>query len=366
MPDDSIAPPDRVLSALYKVQVHFATFRQLTGVDDPWQLTKGKIQKCRELMGREDRIVRGQHPGEDITCVAWTDGAHWLLPEGVKNYSKTVETAQRSDNGLLVQPVWRMTLREMLSQHFANLRQLVLSIAYDLVTIDNLKEQLPSDHIMLKKEFQRCEQVVSDLIQELMDERDRLGKVLTNNVELYERIIITERMIQSGETTEAILGYSVNDLKAAQEHVRDLCQRELSVYEHVLNLTRGRVQEGLRGGEQTQLTRTSRWDYAIHQFEEPPEGMVGLASLMSFERKRLSAIVRSREEELGPTEEGQEVLAQAESVEQPPAPEPEAPPEPKVEEPKEETPQEKEARKEREAKRKLVRRMAAAERRERR
>jgi len=355
MVEDSIAPPDRVLSTLYKQQIHFATFRQLTGVDDPWQLTKGKIQKTRELMGREDRIVRAQHEGKDITCVVWTDGAHWLLPEGVKEYAKSVESLRQGGNGLPIQPVWRMTLREMLSQHFANLRQLVLSIAYDLVTIDNLKEQLPNDHIMLKKEFQRCEAVATDLIQELMDERERLGKVLTNNVELYERIMITERMIQTGETSEAVLGYSLNDLKAAQQHVRELCQRELSVYEHVLNLTRGRVQEGLRGGEQTQLTRTSRWDYAAHQFEEPPKGMVGLAFLVSFERKRLTAIVRSREEELGPTDEGQGLLAQSESIDHPPPPEPEAEAPP--------APERTEAEK-KEARKKLVRRMAAAQRRE--
>ncbi|MFH1740481.1 MAG: hypothetical protein ABIH23_15840 [bacterium] len=349
-PEDTIAPPDPVLAVLYEVQVHFASFRQLTGVDDPWHLTRDRIKRTHERMGREDRIVRAQYEGKDVTCLAWTDGAFWLLPEGVEKYAAAIEETRAAGDGAPTQPVWRMTLRELLVQHTGNLKQLVMSVAYDLVAIESLREKLPTDHTMLKNEFARCERIVGDLIEELLKERERLGKVLGNNVELYERVLITEQMLERGEISEESLGYSSQDLRRAQSRIRDLCQEELTVYEHVLNVARGRVQEGLRGGEHTQLTRTSRWDYTFHQFEEAPSGFLGLSSLVSFERRRLAAIVASREKELGESEEGKTLLQTAAEIDRPKEPPPEEPTPP----PKEEAPKE--------VKKKLVRRMATADR----
>ncbi|HQQ00922.1 MAG TPA: hypothetical protein PLY86_20910 [bacterium] len=355
-PEDSIAPPDPILAVLYEVQVHNCSFRQLTGVDDPWQLNRSRIERTRDRMAREDRVARGQYPGKDISCIAWTDGAFWLLPEGVQKYAEAMDRNRSLANGRSIQPIWRMTLRELLLQHTANLRQLVLSVAYDLVSIEILKEKLPSDHAMLKKEFARCEKIVGDLVEELLKERERLGKVLTENVELYERTLITEQMLRRGEVSEEVLGYTVEDLRRAQDRVRDLCQQELNVYQHVLGVSRGRMQEGLRSGEHTQLTRTSRWDYTFHQFAEPPEGFMGFAMLVSHERKRLAAIVSSREEELGFSEEGKELLDMSKKLDTIPEPGKA----PAVEEPPQEPPTKEEPPKE--AKKKIVRRMATADR----
>ena len=352
-PEDSIIPPDPILAVLCEVQVHNSSFRQLTGVDDPWQLNRARIERTRDRMAREDRIARGQYPGKDLSCIAWTDGAFWLLPEGVQKYAETIDRNRSPANGRTVQPIWKMTLRELLLQHTANLRQLVLSVAYDLVTLEGLKEKIPSDHAMLKKEFERCEQIVGDLVEELLEERERLGKVLTENVELYERTLITEQMLRRGDISEETLGYTMEDLRRAQDRVRDLCRQELNVYQHVLNVSRGRMQEGLRTGEQTQLTRTSRWDYAFHQFEEPPEGFVGFAMLVSHERKRLAVIVASREEELGPSEEGKELLDLSRKLDA----SPESKEVPAEEELAQGTPPG-------EVKKKVVRRMATAERHE--
>jgi hypothetical protein len=354
-PDPAAAPTDPVLATLYEVQIHFATFRQLTGVDDPMELTLDRLRRTRERLAREHHAVRTKHRGEDITCLAWTVGVFWLLPDGVSEYVKAIEKSNAEKEGPGIHPVWRLTVREILDSHIANLRQLVLWVAYDLMTIDALKQKLPRDHVTLKTEFARCERVVVDLIQELSQERERFSKVLSDEVELYERAIMTERMIEAGDVTEGELGYTVETLRAAQKRIEDLCRRELAVYEQVLTMTRGRIQEGLRGGERAQLARTSRWDVAMHRFEEPPEGFMGLASLVSFERRRLAAIVATREEELGPSDEGEALLEESKALDEaekkPPAPppeeevvaEPEKPPKP--------------------AKKKLVRRMATIDRR---
>lgn len=311
--DDTAGGADPILATLHKVQIHFATFGQLTGVDDLRKLTLHQIRRTREWMAREDQIVRSKHEGKDITCLAWTIGAFWLLPQGVNEYFKAVKESRSIGNGSSIQPTWGLTLREMVIQHVGNLRQLALSLAYDLVTIDALEEKLFRHHVNLKKEFDRCEHVVADLIQDLLMERDRLGELLSDdNVELYERLCMVERMFRTGEATETTLGYTLEDVKQAQQRLEQLCRRQLTVYEQL----RERLGEGLRGGERTQLAHTSHLDYGLYQLGELPEGFVGLASLVTFERKRLAALVAAREEELGPSEEGKSLLAQSKELDE--------------------------------------------------
>lgn len=314
--DSATSSSDPILATLYKVQVHFVTFRQLTGVDDPRELTLDRIRRTGERIIRADQIVRSKHEGQDITCLAWTVGAFWLLPEGVNEYIEAIQQSDSITNGFSPQPVWRLTMSEMLDQHLGNLRQLVLWVSYDLMSIDALKEKMPRDHVTLKNEFARCERVVLDLIQELSQERERFSKVLSDEVELYERAIMTERMIKSGELTETALGYTLENLKQAQQRIHELCRRELAIYEQVLNLTRGRMQQGLREGERAHLSRTSRWDYAFSRFDDPPEGLMGRASLVTFERRRLASLVSAREEELGPSKEGETLLAESKTLDE--------------------------------------------------
>lgn len=321
---------DPILSALNKARIYSATFRQLTGVDDPLDLTLDRIRGTRESMARYDRVVRARYVGRDVTCLAWTEGAFWLLPQGVREYFRAIEEVHSRGDGWKVLPLWRLTLREMVANHLGNLKRLILSVAYDLVTIDAFREQLPRDYTMLKKEFSRCERVAAELIGDLLQERDRLVKLLDGvtgrNVELYERAYMTERMIETGQVTTRDLGYGLEDLKRAQQRIHELCQRELAVYEHILNLTRGKMQEGLRGGERAQLARTNRMDYAFHQLDEVPEGFGGMVSLVAFERRRLATLVAAREEELGPSEEGGALLTESKALDEAP---PVAPPKPK-------------------------------------
>jgi len=137
-------------------------------------------------MGREEQVVRSKHSGQDVTCLAWTVGAFWLLPEGVDAYTRVMAQNRSPDGQATMYPVWRLTLREILDKHLGNLRQLVLWVAYDLLTIDKLKDKLPRDHVGLKTEFARCERVVADLIKELSQERERFRKILSQEEELYE------------------------------------------------------------------------------------------------------------------------------------------------------------------------------------
>ncbi|MFH1739153.1 MAG: hypothetical protein ABIH23_09100 [bacterium] len=315
--DHHTAANDPILSALDKAQVHFADFQKLTGVDDVRELTFNRIRKTRERIAREDRTVRFNNSGNGVTCLPWTVGAFWLRHEGLLEYFKVVQRVNATQGNSGVQPAWQLTVREVVNQHIGNLRQLVLSLAYDWVIIEAFSGKLLShDHVALNKELTRCEQVVQDLIQKLLVERESIGSLLGVNVELYERAHITERMIHNGDIDETALGSTLEKLRLAQERARELCRQELAVFEQLLEATRGNVEEGLREGERAQFARVNRLDYTFQRIEEIPDGFVGLASLVAFDRRRLAAVVASREEELGPSKEGEALLAQSKVLDQ--------------------------------------------------
>ncbi len=309
------AEVDPIVDTLNRVQVQFLSFSRLTGVDDLRKLTFNRIRKTRERIAREDQELRLKNEHKDLSCLPWTVGAFWLNPQGLNDYFSTVEKIQTDRRGSAVQPMWQMTLRELLNQHMGNLRQLVLSLAYDWAIIELLSGKLASrDHLTLSKEITRCEQTVQDLIQQFLSEQESLVKLMTVNIEIYERACLTERMIRSGSKAESSVAGTLKNLKRAQERARELCRQELAIFDQLLTSIRGKVQEELRQGEWTQLTRTNRLNFALFQTEELPGGYATLASLVAFERKRLTACVLAREKELGATDEGNSLIAQSQAL----------------------------------------------------
>ena len=65
----------------------------------------------------------------------------------------------------------------------------------------------------------------------------------------------------------------------------------------------------------TQLTRSSRWEYAFSLLgSNVPDGYGGQSMVAEKERDGLQTIVASREEELGESEEGKDALQAAEQA----------------------------------------------------
>lgn len=321
--------PESAVPILEEKAIIRASFEQLTGVAHPWEINIRKFNEIRKKLYRVERELRDNNPTREVTCIIGERGMYWLFEDAYEAYRETIEEAVKElkDGGPM--PVWRYTTTEMLEAHVGNMRQLIMAVAHDAVLLDMLKDSLGDNHVMLNREFENTERNVRAMLDDIRDQGEFLLSSVSHDLLMVERCRITREMIERGVVSEEQLGYSAEELRRVEDVLDERCKKDLPAYEKRLAAIYSRMKDEMRKSESTQLVRSSRWVLAYSLLGEAPQGFRGQAEVASKEHETLSTVVKSREEELGESDEGKKALATAEEAVR--AKEPPPPPEPKEE-----------------------------------
>ena len=330
---------DDLIATLEKEALFERPFEELTGTTHPWEVQYATIRTMRADLQKTELGVRQAYPDRDVTCVLSGTGAYWLPRGGLEKFLKelNIPLKQLKITGPL--PVWKLTTGEIFSSHISNMRQLILAVSHDLVLLDQLHDSLGANHDFLHREFERCERSVRVLLAEIKNQGPNLANAVSESMMLFERARITEAMLDRGEITVKDLGYNLEDLHRAQELLDKRCRKELPAYQQRIQAAYNQMQNALRGGESTQLSRASRWEFAFSLMGTAPKGYEGQMIVSEKERDGLMTVVASREEELGESELGKTALADAHEAMSAKGVEPEAPVEVAIDEPSAPEPQ---------------------------
>jgi exonuclease VII small subunit len=289
--------------ALYKI-----SFLELTGTQHPWDVDYKILKQVQAKLKSAEETVRKTYPDEELTCVISGHGAFWLplagLEEFVKGFEKPLNKL-KLDGPL---PVWKLTTAEVIASHISNMRRLLLTACHDLILLEQLKDSLGNNHTFLQREFENCERTVRKLLEEIAKQGPNLTRAISTNFMLMDRVRITEEMIERGELKSETLGYSLDDLRRAENVLEERCKKELPAFRQRLQALFNQMQQALREGESTQLIRASRWEMAFAMIGKPPPGFQGYSIVSEAERNSMSIIVSSREEELGSSEIGKTAM----------------------------------------------------------
>lgn len=327
--------PDEAIPLLQEHALFSGSFQQLTGLENPWEVNMKVFTKLHDKLLTVENQLRQNFPDQDITCMIAKDSIYWITYDLQQTIQEQInQSLSNMQNGGLL-PVWQMTTSELLNNHIENMKKLILAVSHDVVLLQLLKDTFGENINFLNREFENCERVVKLLIDDLQDQGHFLSKAMSENLHFYERIRITYEMIERGEIDLDNLGYSVEALEQAELKLDERCKKELPSYKQRLTSIMSQMRESLRESENTQLSRSSRWVLAFSMVEEMPQGFKGQAEIANIETEGYSMMVSSREDELGPSESGQNALKSAEEAKAgtPPEPEPvpEAEPEPEPE-----------------------------------
>ncbi|MFB3787237.1 MAG: hypothetical protein ACE15F_12805 [bacterium] len=288
------------------------SFKDLTGSNSPWNLNHKTWQEIRTALARFEHLIRTNNPREEVTCVISGQGVSWLPEAGMEVYYRKFETLQAARNKEEPYPLWKMTTAELFNQHADTLRKLVMSVAHDLVLMEQMRGPLGSHHLLLHREFEQSERGIRLLLNEGKDHHNNMAFVSAQEIVILERARITRIMLENGQLQEEKIGYSLGDLIRVGDLLHRRCKRLFPIYTKRLQSVNNLMKNSLREGEFTQLRRASRWELAFSLIGSPPAGYRGQAKLATKEREVFSEVVESREKELGETAAGQDVLAAAE------------------------------------------------------
>ncbi len=319
---------DDLIELLEKESLYTSSFTDLTGTPNPWEVDYKNIRGIRESLANSELGLRQAYPGKDITCVLSGKGAFWMPQGGLETFLEKLDIPIKQLKIEGPTPVWKLTSAEIFSSHISNMRQMIMAASHDLILLEQLKENLGSNHDFLHREFEGCERSLRLLLDDIKNQGPNLKHAMTQSAMLYERIKITRALIENGQVKPEDLGYSLEDLEKAHKIMLDRCRKELPAFQQRIDAANSHLREDLRGGEQTQLTRCSRWDMAFALLgENIPQGYGGQSLVADKERDGMQSVVASREQEMGETEEGKKALdASKEVTEMKRQPEPEAPP----------------------------------------
>ncbi len=311
------------------------SFKELTGTQHPWDVDMNIFQEIKVKFDQIEKALRSANPELDITCVLSGHSAFWQSRDGLKVFLDKIESEKKAEQDG-PSPIWKLTSAEIFASHISNMRQLILAAAHDQVLLNHLKDPLGNNHLMLQREFEHGERNVRILLDDISEQGINLEFTTSKDIILLERIRITQDMLAHNKISINDLGYSQQELQHVQAILEKRVEKEFPKFRRRLNGAYNQIKESLHNGECTNLRRISHWEMAFALIGNPPIGYRGQSDLTTVEREKMTAIVASREDELGPTEEGQSSLVAAEESRQavkpksaPPAPQP-------VEEPQEE------------------------------
>ncbi len=305
---------EEVIGILQTNAVQLATFNQLTGADHAWEVDDQAFKTMIAKLATLESGIRSKQPDQNITCFLTDKGAYWLPQAGIDLVSQALEGVQKDIKEDGPMPVWNCTSAELLTNHLANMRRLLLAAGHDLVLINNLKDNLGSNHSFMHREFDLCTNGIRKMREAIQSQAPIFSCVTTKDIVLFERCRITFDLLEKGEKTETELGYDTGQLKKAQEILDKRCLQAIPNFQNQIREIAGDLQESLRLGESAQLTRATKWELAFGLLDAIPSCYQGQAQMATLERKGLSSLVSSRETELGQSEAGQETLAETTKV----------------------------------------------------
>lgn len=307
---------DELIHLLEDRAICRATFQDLTGTLYPWDVDLRIFQNLRGKLFRIEKSLRAANPTQEITCVIAGKGAYWLPRNGVEEF---FEGLQKPLKKLRIEgpvPVWKMTSSEIFGSHLSNLRQLILSTAHDIVLMDFLQESMGGNQDYIRREFENNELSVRGLLDAIQNQATNVQFALNEDIVMIERCRITLDMLEKQVTSESDLGYSVKELAQVMEVLDRRLRKEIPTYQKRLGSVVNQVKEHLRGGECTQLVRSSRWEMAYAIIGSAPFGFRGQAKGVALEREGVKTVVSCREEELGKSEEGLKALEVSKQVDE--------------------------------------------------
>ena len=330
---------DELVSLLDEKAICKISYEELTGTKFPWETDLNVIKDIQKRLDRIETNLRLANPGMDITCVISGEGCFWLDKEGTEHFTHRVKKPledQKTDGPL---PVWKLTSGEIFNSHIFNMRKLILAVCHDMILLEHLKESLGENHTFITREFGRYERFVRILLEDMKEQGPNLSFALSENIIMLERAEITYKMIQNKTISAKELGYSEKELAKVIEILDSRCKGQAPMYRKRLQAVYNQMQNALRDGETTQLTRASRWEFAFGLIKTPPVGYKGQIEVTKLERKSLQEVVESREKELGETDTTTAALQAAKEAATgklkeetpPPKKEPETPPAPEPE-----------------------------------
>ncbi len=331
MPNNpAILISDEMGALLEKEAMFQSSFGDLAETQHPWEVTPKILKEIQNKLLQTEKSVRKAYPDQDITCIISGMGAYWLPQEGLDKFLKEMKIPLKKlqTDGPL--PVWKLTTAELISSHISNMRRLLLTACHDLILLEQLKESLGENHGYLQREFELCERNVRKLLEEIAKQGPNLTRVISQNFMLIDRVRITEEMLEKGEISAEQLGYSLEELQRAEKVLEERCNKELPAFRQRLQAVFNQTKDALRDGESTQLIRAARWEMAFSMMGTPPKGFQGYSMVSEMERKGMSAMVTSREEEMGSSEMGKSAMKATDEVremkgEKTPEPEPDEP-----------------------------------------
>jgi len=287
------------------------SFKDLTGSTSPWNLDHKTLHELRATLARFEHLIRANNPQEEITCVISGQGVAWLPETGMQTYFQELDRLSRPRCQAELFPLWKMTTVELFSQHADTMRKLVMSVAHDLVLLEQMKTPLGSHHLLLLREFEQGERGIRLWLNESKDHKNDVAFLSSQEIIILERTQITRALLESGQLREEQIGYSLGDLIRVHDLLHQRCKRLYPIYHKRLQSVNNGIKNALREGEFTQLRRASRWELAFALIGSPPPGYRGQARLATKLRELFTEVVEAREKEMGQTPAGQEVLTAA-------------------------------------------------------
>ncbi|RJP19030.1 MAG: hypothetical protein C4527_27860 [Candidatus Omnitrophota bacterium] len=306
---------DDLIGTFQEKALHSVAFEDVAGTSLAWEVDLKRFERIRKTLNSIESGLRSSFPNHEITFVVSSQGGLWLTHQETEQFLFTLQKQvdQLKDGGPM--PVWRLTTAELFESHVQNLKYLTLAIAHDTTLLTSLKEPLGTHHTLMHREFLHSHRIVNDLADEIQRNGNQLTYALYDSNVMMERTQITQEMIERGFVSEQELGYSLETLKKVQVILDRRCREKLPQYRKQMQVANNRLQDNLRRGESTQLSRVSRWELAFALMGNPPVGYRDQAKMASIEREGYSNFVRSREEELGESEAGVHALSVAEEAE---------------------------------------------------
>ncbi len=290
-------------------------FEDLTGKKIPWEIEYESFSKMRKILSATEHELRRQSH-DPIFCLCTEKGVYWLEGSKYQNYLENTKEHGRQEIGEPLNQLRRLTTAEINQCHLNNMRALILQTAHDSVVLEQLKMQLHNNYSMVQREAKQSMQTVWRMILEMQGKTHLFNLAEQQFVILFERCMITQDMLDSGEIDKEQLGYDADHLR----RVSKLLEERLREYHNhtieSLQSMNQNLKESLRQGEVSQLVRINRWNKIKTYIQDFPEELLSQFAYYNDEKKRIAHIITQRERELGESKEGNKTLMEMDVIEQ--------------------------------------------------
>lgn len=303
-------------SLLDKLCITRTSFEEMTGTTHPWEVTNGAYSSIQKQFDLIENDIQAANTNGPITCVKTQEGAFWLNSDGIDSLLDSLDKPLEILTRQGPSPLWRYTSAELFSQHLENLRRLIISATHDKCFLNRIKNRLPADYDNLANEINKIIKQLDDLLKQIKNDAPQVQVASDNDIYLYERARITFDLLQHRVVNEASLGYDRQTLQRAFEILEQRCGGKVANLRQRIQALFLMFRDEVRQSEILQLILAGRWDISLAHLGKNANGLSDLVRLTRKEVQGLSAMVQSREDEIGPSPAGANALALAEKAEE--------------------------------------------------